>query len=339
MPRKARIDAPDALHHIMIRGIERRAIFRDSRDYEAFLARLGRVLGETSTSCYAWTTMPNHVHLLLRTGTMSLSSVMRRVLTGYALEFNRRHKRYGHLYQNRYKSILCEEDPYFLELVRYVHLNPLRAGIAKDLDELETVPTTGHGVVMGRAVREWQDVDYVLGFFGGDRKVYRSYVSEGIITGSRPDLTGGGLVRSQGGWTALKRADVRTASDERILGSGDFVTSVLKAADETYEKRAMAVLAGLTVEKLILVVAERIAVDSETVKSPSKERGAARAKGIICCLARDHLGMNGVEIGRRLGLTPSAVCKSVQRGRTDPLLREISQNVLATTTAATKRGE
>jgi putative transposase len=111
MPRKARIDAPRALHHIIVRGIERRAIFRDSRDYEAFLARLGRRLGETSTSCYAWATMPNH--LLLRTGTMPLSSVMRRVLTGYAQEFNRRHKRHGHLYQNRTNRFFVRKIPTF----------------------------------------------------------------------------------------------------------------------------------------------------------------------------------------------------------------------------------
>jgi len=328
MPRKARIDAPGALHHLMIRGIEGRAIFRDSRDYEAFLTRLGNTLEQTSTPCYAWTTMPNHVHLLLRTGTMSLSSVMRRVLTGYALEFNRRHKRYGHLYQNRYKSILCEEDPYFLELVRYIHLNPLRAGIAKDIDDLEKIPITGHGVVMGRAVRTWQDTDYVLGFFNGNKHAYRSYVSEGIA-GAKPDLVGGGLVRSVGGWANLKRADVRIASDERILGSGDFVASVLNAANERYEKRAMAALTGLTVEQLILLVTESLGVDSETVRSPRKERTAARAKGIICCLARHHLQMTGVEIARILSLSPSAVCKSAQRGQTDPLTKEISKSVLA----------
>jgi chromosomal replication initiation ATPase DnaA len=115
--------------------------------------------------------------------------------------------------------------------------------------------------------------------------------------------------------------------------------SVLKAADEIYENRTIATLVGLTIEKLILSVAEGLHVHAQTVKSPSKERAVARAKGIICYLARDHLGMNGVEIGRSLGLTPSAVCKSAQRGRDDPLRSEFSWNVLATIPAATEEHE
>ncbi len=133
MPRKARIDAPGALHHIIVRGIERKAIFKDCHDRDNFLDRLGTILTESSTACYAWVLMTNHVHFLLKTGLPPLATVMRRLLTGHAVQFNRRHKRHGHLFQNRYKSFLCEEDPYLLELVRYIHLNPIRAGIVKDL--------------------------------------------------------------------------------------------------------------------------------------------------------------------------------------------------------------
>ena len=95
--------------------------------------------------------MTNHAHILLRTGYVPLSTVMRRLLTGYAQQFNRRHRRHGQLFQNRFKSILCEEEPYLLELVRYIHLNPLRAGIVKDLKALKTYPhSSGHGVIMGK---------------------------------------------------------------------------------------------------------------------------------------------------------------------------------------------
>ena len=127
MARKSRIDAPGALHHIIVRGIERRSIFIDTQDYQNFLERLGNILTDSSTSCYAWALMTNHAHLLIRTGMAPVSTVMRRLLTGYAQQFNRRHKRYGVLFQNRYKSFLCEEEPYLLELVRYIHLNPIRA--------------------------------------------------------------------------------------------------------------------------------------------------------------------------------------------------------------------
>ena len=119
MPRKSRIDAPDALHHVIGRGIARQKILFGDADREDFLDRLGSILIETKTSCYAWALLPNH--LLLRTGTAPLSSVMRRLLTGYAVGYNLRHRRYGHLFQNRYKSILCQEEPYLLELPGPLH--------------------------------------------------------------------------------------------------------------------------------------------------------------------------------------------------------------------------
>jgi len=109
MPRKARIDAPGALRHVIVRGIERRKIFLDDIDRDNFLKRLGNVLSETATPCFAWALIPNHAHLLLRTGTSAIATVMRRLLTGYAVSFNRRHRRHGQLFQNRYKSILCRE--------------------------------------------------------------------------------------------------------------------------------------------------------------------------------------------------------------------------------------
>lgn len=118
---------PGPFYHIIIRGIERKAIFRDNKDRNNFLDRLGNILNQTSTPCYAWSLLTNHVHLLLRTGLVPIATVMRRLLTGYEQQFNRRHRRHGQLFQNRYKSILCEEDPYLLELVRYINLNPVSA--------------------------------------------------------------------------------------------------------------------------------------------------------------------------------------------------------------------
>jgi len=109
MPRQSRIDAPGALHHIIARGNEKRKIFEDKLDRQQFLARLEVILSETQTICYAWALIPNHFHLLLRTATVPISSVMHRLLTGYAIYFNRKHRRYGHLFQNRFKSIHCQE--------------------------------------------------------------------------------------------------------------------------------------------------------------------------------------------------------------------------------------
>jgi REP element-mobilizing transposase RayT len=105
MPRKAHIDAAGVLHHIVIRGIERTAIFIDEPDREDFLRRAEKVFADSQTPCYAWALMKNHVHLLLRTGRVAIASVVRRLLTGYAVGFNKSHRRHGHLFQNRYKSI------------------------------------------------------------------------------------------------------------------------------------------------------------------------------------------------------------------------------------------
>jgi hypothetical protein len=117
MPGQSRIDASRALHYIIARGNEKRRIFEDKKDYQEFFACLGDIFSHLQTPCYTWALIPNRFHLFLRTELIPIVTIMRRLLTGYVIYFNRRHRRYGHLLQNRYKSILCQEDPYFLELV------------------------------------------------------------------------------------------------------------------------------------------------------------------------------------------------------------------------------
>ncbi len=116
MPRKARIGAPGALHHIICRGIERRSIFRDNKDRDNFVEQLGNILLHTETHCYAWSIAPQPFSLAAQNRSCPDYTVMRRLLTGYAVTFNRRYRRHGHLFQNRYKSIPCQEEPYLLEL-------------------------------------------------------------------------------------------------------------------------------------------------------------------------------------------------------------------------------
>lgn len=335
MPRKTRIDAPGALHHIIIRGIERRAIFEDPQDYQNFIERLGNILTDSLTPCYAWALLTNHVHLLLRTGMVPLATVMRRVLTGYAQQFNRRHHRHGHLFQNRYKSFLCEEDPYLLELVRYIHLNLIRAGVVKDLKALNSYPRSGHSVLMGKVKHGWQDTDYVLGMFGktvqAARKCYFRFVSEGIAMGRRPELVGGGLIRSLGGWSAFKAirsTRLRVMGDERILGSSDFVESILKEVNETYDRKTLAMIRGLNLDTLIRAVVDHFKLDGDALTQTSKQRTVCRARSIICCLAVDRLALSGADVARKLNLSTSAVSKLLLRGRKDSLAEEIAKDLL-----------
>ena len=150
MPRQPRLDAPGTLHHVIGRGISGIKIFGSKIDREDFLERLGDLVSHDALSVYAWALMSNHFHLLARTGKQFLAASMRKLLTGYAVNFNRRHRRYGHLFQNRYKSIICEDDPYLLELTPYIHLNPLRAGVVKCLEKLRGYPWCGHSVIVGK---------------------------------------------------------------------------------------------------------------------------------------------------------------------------------------------
>ena len=151
--------------------------------------------------------MDNHVHILFRSGRHSISVVMRRLLTGYAQYYNHRHNRTGHLFENRYKSILCDEERYLLALVRYIHLNPVRAGIVKDMEELEVYPWSGHRAMIGKVSYEWMDRERVLSEFEGKGKKrvgeYQRFIRDGIGEGRNPVLTGGGLVRSLGGWSQV----------------------------------------------------------------------------------------------------------------------------------------
>ncbi len=321
MPRKARIDAPGALHHIIVRGIEKRKIFEDDKDRDQFIKRLGDILTEAETPIYAWVLIPNHVHLLLKTGLTPIAIIMSRLLTGYAGYFNRRHRRHGHLFQNRYKSILCQEEPYFRELVRYIHLNPLRAKLVRELKALDKYPYSGHSAVFGSVKRDWQQVDYVLGFFGktksAARRAYRHFVEKGVSQGRRHELTGGGLVRSLGGWTAIRalRGDSeRIKGDERILGDSDFVEAVLREADEQLERRYQLKTRGFDLGQVAERVAQVLDIPLEIVWEKSRRPQVAVARSLLCYWASKELGMNMTDLAKRLNLTQPAISIAARRG-------------------------
>lgn len=321
MPRKARIDAPGALHHIIVRGIERKKIFRSDSDRKNLFGRLGDLVAETQTDCFAWVFMDNHAHLLLRTGLVPIARVMARLLTGYAVSFNRKYRRHGQLFQNRYKSILCQEDPYLRELVRYIHLNPVRAGLVDGMKSLDKYLWSGHTVVMGKRANDWQDVDYVLNLFCETRrearKRYRRYVEKGLLSGRRPELTGGGLLRSFGGWSALKdfrKAGIRLKGDERILGDSGFVDSVLRASEEQFERKYLLKAEGYDFEKVVNRVAEVLSMKVDVVLSLGKSPKTVKGRSLLCYWANRELGMTTIQLAKRLNLCQSAVSRSSARG-------------------------
>ncbi|MGM0427882.1 MAG: transposase [Thermodesulfobacteriota bacterium] len=322
MPRVSRLDTPGLLHHVMIRGIERRKIFRNDVDREDFIERLSDLLPETRTQCYAWSFLSNHAHFLFRSGPQGIAALMRRLLTGYAIAFNRRHKRHGQLFQNRYKSVICQEDRYFQELVRYIHLNPLRAGNVSDLADLDRYPYCGHSALMGKKKRPWQETQYVMGVFGKRvreaRREYRLFVQKGIAMGKRPELVGGGLIRSLGGWDEVKKmrqsGQDRIKSDQRILGDGDFVMAVLSESEETFSRRYRLKSRGFNFEEVLHKVASLFELEGDYITGKGRQRGRVAARDLLCYWCAVDLGIPMAELARRLDLTLAAVSCAVRRG-------------------------
>jgi hypothetical protein len=250
-----------------------------------------------------------------------MANIMRRILSGYAGRFNRRHRRAGHLFQNRYKSILCQKDPYFLELIRYIHLNPLRAHQVATMDELDSYAYSGHSALMGYQDCAWQNSDEALCRFGktvpAARKAYRLFVEKGIALGKRPELTGGGLIRSMGGWIAVKalpRPKDHYKGDERILGDSDFVTSVLSKQSERLERHCAHEAKGHNFNHVLWRVGEIFGLETKNIKSAGKQSRRAEARALVCYWAVRELGMTAVSVARLLGVTQSAVTQATYRG-------------------------
>jgi len=320
MPRQARLDAPRALHHIMVRGINRSKIFKDDRDKVLFLERLGQTVVQGKCNVYAWVLMNNHVHILFKSGGEGISGVMRKLLTWYAVYFNRRHKRRGHLFENRYKSILCEEETYLLALVRYIHLNPIRAKIIQTLEELDEYPWSGHREIVGEARYPWMDTETVLSRFGDTRRrainEYRRFVREDVGKGRNPLLTGGGLIRSRGGWSqvlSMRRKGRKEEADERILGNGEFVHEVLKESEEKELRQLKFRRGGLNINKITEQECVRRKISEEELKRGSRRRKVSEARSVIARRCSEEIGLSGAEIARYLGVNTSSINRAIAK--------------------------
>jgi putative transposase len=304
--RVARRDAPGAVHHVLARGIERQRIFRDDDDREDFLVRLERQALESGAACLAWALMPNHFHLALRTGSRPLSELMRRLNTGYALGFNLRHRRSGYLFQNRFRSIVVNDDGYLRVLLRYVHLNPLRSGPVRSLEELARYPWTGHAGLMGATVRGFQAVDEVLGWFGAERSAARRELCRWMGEGRLGD-----------GERSVPFPAERTVpgADPRSPQLMVSPPLVVPADAEPPEVRANAWrLRGWTLDGLVAWVCAELGAEPARVRGGGRRRPESRARAVIGLFATRELGSSVLEAGRATGVTIGPMSRSIRRG-------------------------
>ena len=320
MPRMGRLHVDGGCYHVMGRGVEGRSIFATAEDKKDFIIRLSVGLQETEISCLAWALMSNHYHLLLRVHSLPLRALMQGLLGGYATKYNRRHQRIGYVYQNRFKSILCQEENYLLALVRYIHLNPIKAGLLKSVSALDKYEWSGHATLMGKKRNVWQQTDPVLRRFGDTLEVarerYRTFVEEG---NSRPDndYSGGGLVRSYGGWeslSSLRREHTQRVGDERILGDSDFVVHMLQSDEIGFERYTKYQSEGWDLSQIVNIVCAHFNLPSRAITKKGRNNNVAKAKCTIAYLANVECGYKVSEIASQLSITSAAVSKLKRQG-------------------------
>jgi len=291
----------------------------------------------------AWALIPNYFHILLRTGPTPISNVMRRLMTGYAVTFNKRHKRIGHLFQNRYKSVVCEEEPYLLELIRYIHLNPIRAGSVKDLRELDKYPWACHNDILGKRKNplipdsmsyqksligspdesckslDEKTTDDVLIYFGDclniARRRYRHFVKQGLEQGTRSELQGGGLIRSAGGdkrGLLGRKKEEHELADERILGSGNFVERVLSDLDQ-FDKNKID--RKISLSELLERISVFLGIEKKELLSGNRKQRISHARDLVSFLAVKDMGYKFSVVAKSLNVHPVTAARCAERGK------------------------
>jgi REP element-mobilizing transposase RayT len=275
MARLPRLHVPGGLYHVLARGNNRQRLFRQSADYRFYIMRLARLLPRTETRCYAYCLMPNHLHLLLEPGPKPLSRTMQPLQLAYSLYFNRHYRHTGHVFQGRYMALLCQRDAYLLELVRYLHLNPVRAGLAKRPDGWSW---SSHRAYLGGVSSVIPlHVEPVLGQFGKDprraRSAFQGFVREGMALGHRRDLY--------------------EAIEARVLGTEAFAEEVLQPRRSGAETPVR-----VTIDRILETAAEAWDLDPLVLRAPARLRRAAQARAAAAYLAREIAGQPLTAVAR-----------------------------------------
>lgn len=306
MPRPPRVHFPGALYHVIARGNRGQAIFRSDRDRRHLLASLDKVWQQNRFRLYAFVLMTNHLHLLIEVERSPLAKIMQSLLYRHSSYFNRTHKTRGHLFQGRYRAILCDRDAYLLELVRYLHLNPVRAGLVPRLDEYAW---SSHPAYLGRERWPFLSTESVLGQFGKQRGVararYRKFLEEAAGQGPRPDLY--------------------AVVDGRFLGEESFVIDARRHQRVDGETRPAI---HISLEDLLSEVVQHCGIRSAPIHGSEKRRELVSARRIVALLAVEMGGYTQRQVASFLRCNPASVSTGMQElkailGRDMVLARQV----------------
>jgi putative transposase len=304
MPRKARITLPGAVHHVMSRGIEGNAIFRNDEDRHYFLHLLEKNVAKSGYLLYAWCLMDNHYHLLLRMNEYPLGRFMGLLNGPYAQYFRKNNKMRGYLFQDRYKSIVTQDQMYIEELVRYIHLNPVRVGICSDIESLANYPWSGHSVIMGRNIYKAQNVKDVLLRFGanpsGARNKYCEFLSEGQKDGNS-DLYA--LIRASND----NRENINSTGSW-VIGNRDFIVQAMKHHKEMLRQN----LERISVEDVSADICKKMNVKIESIKRKGRNSQSSKARKILAYVANRTYHIPTGEIACYLEVTSSAASNMIR---------------------------
>ncbi len=273
------------MYHVIARGNERRAIFRDDRDREEYLSRLARSRERFGIKLLAYCLMDNHLHLAVERGPVALSRVMHSLHGAYTQWFNVRHGRVGHLFQGRYKALLVEKDRYLLALVRYIHENPVKARLVARPQEYLWSSDRHYRRGGGP---DWLDLDEVLAQFGRGRvaaaRKYRRFMGEPVELSYEQVETHGGTVK----------------------GEEEFAHTAFRAAAEFIPKRR-----GLSIARVAAAVAREHDVDTAALRRPGRYRDLAQLRAITAFVARDVAGYSVASVARHFQREESTVVRRV----------------------------
>jgi putative transposase len=286
MARRPRIEYPGALYHVIARGNQRQRIFVDDSDRRHYLGLLLALKKTCSFHLYTYVLMHNHVHLLMETEKIPLSRIMQRLTGGYTQYFNRRHELSGHLFQGRYKAILCAKDSYLLELSRYIHLNPVRVKAVRDPAKYRW--SSYNTYLGGKTLGEFVDVEPVLAYFSKNdgRNEYRKFVLEGIEEGHR--------------------AEYYEAAEGRILGDGKFVEEIKTKSGEK-ERPKLTIKPQAFVEQVCKALGKK----PQEVIGAAKNRERVRIRQILSYVGRNCTELQVKVLAATLKVDPTCVSRCV----------------------------